>query len=454
MNKLQPLITNLSEDFLLLVYKYYELRGYKNIILIKINNLITTLFLLFVIIFVTTFINYTLLFSSYKLEDAIDFNRPIHPVLIVYMIFFLSYWCWKLAKTVYDLKKFYTIHIFYKNTLMVDDFKLQNTNWLTIKETLCIEDDDVDRLIMRKENFTLGTMRHVLKYHSWISLSKIMEWELTFIIFMYLFKNNGKTLNNPDKIDISGLKKRLKLIGVINIFVIPFLLIFSGVYVVFRYGEIMYTKSHYITSREWSKWVRFMKIRRYDELPHDFENRIHKAKKYADKYYAYFRPSLLYNLAQLLLIILIIILGVFGLLIIFNFNFLIKFESCFQYISIVFTTILMLKNYLNKYTKIIGSEEKTQKNLNKILDILQIDRSTFIESANSKDVFREFSSKWYYSRIKIIILELWGIFTLPYIFIKTLPDFLNDIIEFLINNTVKSDSGDYLVSEDLLINTI
>jgi autophagy-related protein 9 len=216
----------------------------------------------------------------------------------------------------------------------------------------------------------------------------------------------------------------------------------------------MYTKSRYITSREWSKWVRFMKIRRYDELPHDFENRIHKAKKYADKYYAYFRPSLLYNLAQLVLIILTIILGVFGLLIILNFNFLIKFENCFQYISIVFTTILMLKNYLNKYTKIIGSEEKIQKNLNKILDILQIDRSTFIESANSRNVFREFSSKWYYSRIKIIILEIWGIFTLPYIFIKTLPDFSNSIIEFISNNTIKSDSGDYLVSEDLLINTI
>jgi autophagy-related protein 9 len=454
MEQLQPLLANLSEDFLLLVYKYYELRGYKNIFLIKINNLIATLFLLFVIIFVTTFINYATLFSSYKLEDAIDFNRQIHPILIVYIVFFFSYWCWKLAKTVYDLKKFYTIHTFYKNSLMVDDFQLQNTNWLTIRDAICIEGDDVDKLIMRKENFTLGIMRHVLKYHSWISLSKIMEWELTFIIFMYLFKNNGKTLNEPDEIDNSGLKKRLKLIGIINIFVIPFLLIFSGVYVVFRYGEVMYTKSRYITSREWSKWVRFMKIRRYDELPHNFENRIHKAKKYADKYYAYFRPSLLYNLAQLVLIILTIILGVFGLLIILNFNFLIKFENCFQYISIVFTTILMLKNYLNKYTKIIGSEEKIQKNLNKILDILQIDRSTFIESANSRNVFREFSSKWYYSRIKIIILEIWGIFTLPYIFIKTLPDFSNSIIEFISNNTIKSDSGDYLVSEDLLINTI
>lgn len=446
-----------SEDFLSLVYRYYELRGYKNIVLIKINNLITTLFLLFVIVFVTSFVNYSALFTSYKLENAIDFTRNIHPVLIVYMTMYLCYWCWKLAKTVYDLKKFNTIRVFYRDNIGIDDFKLQNTNWATVRDKLSnINSGQIDQAILRKGNYLLGTLRHILTFHNWISLSKIMEWEIGFIMTTFMFSDHGKYLR--ENINADELRKRLKIIGIINIFVIPFLIIFSGVYVVFHYGEIMYTKSRYITSREWSKWIRFMKIKRYDELPHDFEDRIFRAKKYADKYYSFFRPSLVYNFAQLFLTILGIVFAVFILFIILNFNFLIKFEiwgkSCFQYVSIVFTTMVMLKNYLNKYTRVVGSEEKTQRYLAAMMEILKITDQSLLNDPISKETFKEFSGKWYYSRVKIVLLELWGILCLPYIFIKTLPDFADSIINFLHDNTIRSDWGDYLVPEQLLVNTL
>lgn len=444
-----------DEDRLILIYRYYEMRGYKNIVLIKVNNLIITLFLLFTTIFVTTFINYSALFSDYKLENAIDFGRPIHPVLIVYMVFFLGYWLWKFAKTIYDLKEFNGIRKYYRDVLEIDDFRLQNTNWGTIRDRMADGHDRIDRAILRKDNFVLGVMRHVLTYHSWISLSKIMEWELGFIIMTYLFV--GRRLR--EAIDIASFKKRLRMIGVINIIIIPFLLIFAGVYVVFRYGEIMCTKSRYITSREWSKSIR-LRIRGYSELPHEFEDRLFRAKKYADKYYSFFRPTLVYNLAQLLLVLLGITFAVFAGMVVVNFNFLIKFElwgkSCFQYISLVFTGIVMLKTYLNKYTRVVGSEEKTRRYLGKMLEILEVGECELTRgSPIDKETFKEFSGRWYYSRVKIVLLELWGILTLPYIFIKTLPEFTESIVQYLDNNTSRgSPHGDFLVPEQLLIETI
>ena len=319
-----PLILN--EDFLSLVYRYYEFKGYKNIILIKINNLITTLFLLFVIVFVTSFIDYpALLADNTGLETVVSFSRPIHPAIIVYMVFFLSYWCWNLLKTIYDLKKLNDVRYFYQYVIKIDDFKLKNTNWSTVNDLIagCTDTNQTDiiQIILQKEKSVLNMINFILSYHNSIPLSKIFEWELGFLLTNYILER---------KIDANGLRKRFKIIGIINLFIIPLLLAFSGVYIVFHYGEIIYTNSLYLTSREWSKWLRYTKIRRLpNELPHEFEDRLFRAKKYADKYYSFFRPSMIYNFAQLLLINLSIILAVFILFIVLNFNYLVKFEGTF-----------------------------------------------------------------------------------------------------------------------------
>jgi hypothetical protein len=116
--------------------------------------------------------------------------------------------------------------------------------------------------------------------------------------------------------------------------------------------------------------------------------------------------------------------------------------------------MVMLKNYLNKYTRVVGSEEKTQRYLAAMMEILKITDQSLLNDPISKETFKEFSGKWYYSRVKIVLLELWGILCLPYIFIKTLPDFADSIINFLHDNTIRSDWGDYLVPEQLLVNTL
>lgn len=456
-----------DEEFITLVYRYYELRGIKNIVTVKISNLVTTLFLLFVIIFMATFIDYSVLFKSYKFEDAINWSNPINPVLIVYMVFFLGYWLWKLVKTIHDIRKLWIIHKFYRDNLGIDTFSMQNTSWGQISSKILNENRfrgrydsaELTQLIMRQENYILGILRHLLKYHNNISVSKILEWELGFIVFMSLFEQNKTKLKS--NIDTDTFRKQLKIIGILNIFLVPFLLILSGVYIVFRYGEMIYTKPQYLTLHEWSKWAQCMKLKDYSELPHEYEHRVYLAKKYADKYIGFFRPGLLYNLAQLLMILFSIIFAVFCILTIVNFNFLLKFElwgkSCSQYVSSVFTIILILKRYLNQYTRELGSQEKANKYLSQTMELLRCTHHVDWNYGeyHTKMVYSEFSNRWYLGRFRVVLIEIWGILTLPYLFLRTIPNFTEPIIEFLHQNTQSNELvGDILVPELLMVTTI
>lgn len=445
--------TSPDSEFITLVYRYYELRGIKNIVTIKICNLVTTLFLLFVIVFMSTFVDYEILFSN-KFEDAVNWSKRMHPVLIVYMVFYLCYWTWKLAKTIYDIKKMWGVFKFYRDALGIDTFSLQNTPWseVVIKYIRIQQysSADLTQLILREENYTTGVIRHLLKYNSGVTISKILEWELSFIIFLSLFER-GKLKNS---VNVELFCKQLRIIGVLNIVLVPFLLVFAGIYVVFRYGEMIYTKAEYITPYDWSKWVQFAKIKDYSELPHEYEARIHLAKKYADKYVSFFRPVLLYNLAQLIMILLGIILLVFCSLAIINFDFFLKFElwgkSCSQYLSLITTIIFFLKSYLNRHSRTFGNREKANRYLSKTMEILKCQIDSNGTSLDTKEVYTEFITNWYHSRTKVVLIEIWGIVTLPYLFLRTIPNFAKQIIEFLNQNTQSTDGiGDTLVVSEL-----
>jgi len=411
-----------DQECIVLMYHYFTMRGFKNLVSIKINNLITTLFVLFVIIFVSTFIDYQILFTSYQLEAAINWHRPISPVLIIYTILFLGYWLWKLTKTIYDLRKFWIIRKYYQNVLHIDSFQLQNTEWDTIQTKIIeynqyLNPEDIRSLIMKQEILVLTVLRELLHHHPNIPITKIMEWEIGFIISRYFFTRDTFL------VDFAGLKKRFQIIGLINIILIPFLFIFAGVYVIFRYGEILYTQSEYLTSREWSKWARYTYLRQPTELPHEFEERCHRAKRYADKYISYFRPHILYNFAQLIIIILSIILMVLVLLSIVNVNFLLRFEfwgkSCFQYISLIVTIMVFLRSYMQRYGKVTCD---SQQYFSKMATILNCDIIISKEEhCYTRAVYKEFMTHWYISRIKLVVLEVWGILALPYIFLKILP---------------------------------
>jgi hypothetical protein len=469
----EPLLQNIDnndEEFMSLVYKYYELKGIINTIALKISNLVTTLFLLFAIVFITTFIDYSILFKSYKLEDSINWSNSFNPILIVYMIFYLTYWLWKFIKSIYDIKKLWTIHKFYQE-LNIDTFTLQHATWgqiiskiLTLPRFRKYNASDITNLIMRKDNYTTGVIKFILGSGKvgggvGVSISNILEWELNFVIFNYLFsKSKLKLIDNNCT---TTFRKQLKIIGVINILLGPFLLIFAGVYVVFRYGEIIYTNPTYLTWYEWSKWIRYTKIRDYSELPHEYLNRLHLAKKYANKYINLFKPGLIYNLAQLLLMILGIICVLLITLTIINFNFL-SFElwgrSCSQYLSFIITTIFFLKRYIDKFnTRDCNSICTCEKYLEKLLEILKCKNDLLTGNGNgngkSKHVFIDFSSNWYQSRLKIILIEIWGIITLPYIFIKVLPNLSDQIINYLHQNTQSNELiGDILVPVNLFEN--
>ena len=79
----------------------------------------------------------------------------------------------------------------------------------------------------------------------------------------------------------------------------PFILTFLGFYYLFSYGEIFYNKPKLIVSRGYSNRIKWSH-RYYNELDHEFKERIHSAEKLLSEYTSLFKIKLITVMARLL----------------------------------------------------------------------------------------------------------------------------------------------------------
>ena len=91
----------------------------------------------------------------------------------------------------------------------------------------------------------------------------------------------------------------MKAISIINFIFMPFILLYMFFYYIFNYGEKFYNDPNLIVSRVFTNKTKW-KFRNYNELNHEFDNRIECANKYAKTYASLFSSKLFLNTNHLL----------------------------------------------------------------------------------------------------------------------------------------------------------
>ena len=196
------LISNKEIDLLLSrLYKYYVGKGFTQIILSQILNILTLGVVMFAFLFLTSCINYEKLklitdINTYQFYEILYFK--VHWFIILSLSFFSLFWIWKMISLISDIKTLTNIRNFYKDKLDISDNELPLYRWSQIVEKLKNVDYFIDKeieldalnvaiRIMKKENYITGLYNNdILKLNAPEMIggkpfiNKLLEWDLSF----------------------------------------------------------------------------------------------------------------------------------------------------------------------------------------------------------------------------------------------------------------------------------
>ena len=313
------------DEFLSDLYYYYRGRGVMNIVLGRIVDLATLVFVIGFASFLAWGVDYDKFLSrgqkSLTLSDLIiPHYISKAPAMAKLLLFgFAIYITLRIVQLYFDFRyKLSEIRNFYRQLLDIPhDDELMTISWATIVERLMELKDfntltsllhyvndlkskvrlnahDIANRIMRKENYIialinkdtlnlgfeiplLSVLNPILNTRA--VLTRTLEWNLKLCIYNFVFNNQGQV--NPNVLKdynrnmlAKELSSRFKMAAIINLLLCPFIVVYFVLLYFFRYfNEYKTNPSSLIGLRQYTPWAEW-KLREFNELPHFFVKRL------------------------------------------------------------------------------------------------------------------------------------------------------------------------------------
>ena len=282
-------------------------------------------------------------------------------------------------------------------------------------------------------------------------LTTLMEWNIYYCIIQKIFNDESKIsyefISNNEKY-IKEIKNRIMFVSLLNFIFMPVILIFLIFYAIFNYGEKFYSKPSFIVSYSWTnigKW----KLRDYNELYHNFHERLSRAKGPSKEYMSQFYNKTLETFSGLIVFITSSIFIVLIALSFINENILVNLyvsnKPILWYVTVLGAIITIFKSLIKDkmvcYSKVKMEEIKTH------LDYIPIE---WIENSGNKDTYKEFNKLFAYN-IQNILLNIVYTILIPFELCKIYFK-VEKIVYFLSNNSIKHPIMGYVCKYSLFEN--
>ena len=137
------------------------------------------------------------------------------------------------------------------------------------------------------------------------NISKLFEWNIKYCFINSLYSKNKldtKFLHKNDAF-YKEIEKKILSVIVVNFLFMPFIINYMMLYNIFNYGEKLYTNPGYLFNRSWTRLARW-KFRNYNELDHEFKERLLKSDRICNEYSNLFNNKILETVSNFLLFIL------------------------------------------------------------------------------------------------------------------------------------------------------
>jgi len=462
----KDLLKDKSDDFYQEIYDYYYRKGFVCIVLERVCHLITIAFVICFSVFLFGCVDYSLISEENSLLSEVIVDQCVYKLswkLKFFLSGFIILWLYLFINYFSEFLRLRKIHYFYKCKLKIPDRDIQSISWNTIikkiiklynEEKAELEDqsniDELDahkiiNIIMRKENFFIALInKDCIKFsipffESKQLLTNVLEWNVQWCINNFVYDKDGHVkeyfLDRDKKLNLSkSLSQRFQMMGIVNLILLPFLLIFTIVYSFFKYSEEIYHQPGSIMKRTYSLLARW-KFRQFNELPHDFEKRLNRSYESSMTYLNQFPNSRFSIISKLIVFISGSIITVLTILTLIDQEFFNSFEitrgcSVLFYIGIFTSILAFTKGQINDENY---KEYDPQMLMENIAQETHYYPKRWREEAYSDDVKSEFES-YFDKKIFLILRDIYGLILTPFILMITLPSCSYKLLTFLKNS--------------------
>jgi len=444
--------TKFSNLFLMRVYQYYISGGFNNIIIKQITNLLNTIFLVLITLFLFNCVEYNDIISIKEhshLAEFINWDKFFKEMgffSVVCFIMLIGFTAAKLIKLRNSWTKYKSIQYFYNTNLEINDCELNQLKWDDIVVKLGEEANNtfvnsytIANQIMKKDNYIIAMVSNKIIDAS--GFTKLIETSFIYCIIDHLFDINNNLrrdiFNSHNKCQlVEHIKRRLKIMAFLYVLFMPFIFIFALFQSMFKYGEKFYKKPELLGLRAWSvgsHWI----FREYNEMEHFFKKRLFNSNKFARRYVGTFYATILDIISRFIIFILSGFLIILIITSVLNENVLLKLyisknQTVLWYIGVFGSLITVLKMFIQKH-----SNHNPNECMAKIIKEIKYLPDTWIENAQKQFIKNQFV-EYYPYQVYIIIKECMSIIMIPYILWKYCEN-VNNVVSFIINSTVHNE---------------
>ncbi|KAH3745765.1 autophagy protein 9 [Pelomyxa schiedti] len=452
----------LSDSFLRTVYRYYYHKGFFCILLEELFKLLSFVFVVFLLTFLINFVDYEELIHASGTSFPIlyvDFVKlptiTVVSLSLCAVIFFIQ-----LVLSVKRVITYWLIRSFYINSL---EFKkdLESARWWEVvcqisrkfpKEGSELE---VIQKVLRDENFLIGLFnKRIVDEALTIRLPWLYHSPLITETVMFIFNKivvpemRGVPIyHNRDQCS-TKLKNHLRGLGVLSIFMIPFVLVFLLVYFFFKYGEQIHSTPTLLSTRRWTLLAKW-KLREFNEVDHILEQRLDSCVLKANLYLDQFQTSRsLVIICRFLSFVIGSLVVVFIVLALINSDFVFELWGLSSVLYITILTVLLgVTRSMVKPLYVFCDPD------GKMADLVSSTHyfpKRWQENPNKADVLKEFEN-FYSLRIFEWANEVISVFLVPYFLLISLPERADKIVEYFDDYSV---SGEFRCTFGTLSNPI
>ncbi|XP_045907031.1 autophagy-related protein 9B isoform X1 [Micropterus dolomieu] len=338
------------DNFFTRIYHFHQKNGFACMMLSEFFELVQLLFVVTFTTFLVNCVEYDVLFANRAVnhtgpgQNPLDRNKVTLPDAILpsqectqriqensWIIFLLImaaiFWIYRLVKVFCNVLSYWEIRQFYIKALKIKMDDLCNFTWQEVQDRLISLQREQQMCIHKKELTELDIYHRILRFKNYmvaminksllpvqlqlpllgnvVFLTQGLKYNFELILFWgpgSLFQNkwnlHPKYKRSGNRLELAQqLSRVILLMGLANLLLCPFILVWQVLYAFFSYTEVIRREPGSLGARRWSLYGRLY-LRHFNELNHELHGRLGRGYKPTSKYMNSFTSPLLTVLAK------------------------------------------------------------------------------------------------------------------------------------------------------------
>ncbi|XP_061776446.1 autophagy-related protein 9B [Nerophis ophidion] len=338
------------DNFFTRIYHFHQKNGFACMMLSEFFELVQFLFVVTFTTFLVNCVEYDVLFANRAVNHTGSGHNPLdrskvtisdallpsqqctdriqdNSWIIFLLIMAAVFWIYRLIKVFCNVLSYWEIRQFYIKALKIQMDELCNFTWQEVQDRLISLQREQQMCIHKKELTELDIYHRILRFKNYmvaminksllpvqlqlpllgnvVFLTQGLKYNFELILFWgpgSLFQNkwnlHSKYKRSGNRLELAQqLSRVILLMGVANLLLCPFILVWQILYAFFSYTEIIRREPGSLGARRWSLYGRLY-LRHFNELNHELHGRLGRGYKPTSKYMNSFTSPLFTVLAK------------------------------------------------------------------------------------------------------------------------------------------------------------